>query len=76
MAIAFYNPIAAFFHNSICAASNFNKMVDCCDENITEFGNVIEKCHAARNCQLAKCQVKLFLDNLKMYLGAERKSSR
>ena len=75
MTIAFYNPISAPFHNSTRAASNFNEMVDCCVENVNEFVDMIEKFHSVRNCELERCQIKLFFENLKLYLGKERKSS-
>ena len=76
IAIAFYHSISASFDNSICAASNFKEMVDCCVENIDEFVNVIQKFYSARNFQLDRCQIRLLLENLKLYLGTERKSSR
>ena len=76
MVIAFYDPISAHFHNSICATSNFNETVDCCIENITEFVNDIKKFHDAKNCQLSARQVNPFLRGLQNYLDNERKSYR
>lgn len=71
----FYDPISAHFHNSICAAFNFNETVDCCIENITEFVNVIKKFRDAKNCPLSAFQVNPFLRGLQNYLDNERKSS-
>ena len=51
-------------------------MVDCCVENINEFVDGIEKFHSLRNCELERCQIKLSLENLKLYLGKQRKRSR
>ena len=62
MVISFYNAISAPFQ--------------CCVENINEFVDVIEKFHSLRNCELERCHIKLSLENLKLYLGKQRKSSR
>ena len=69
MTVAFYNPISDSFYKSICEASNFDKQVDSCIENINEFVAMIQKFHGVHNCQIKKkknARLDFFLAILKI----------